>query len=692
MSTPLTRLRNIGIMAHIDAGKTTATERILFYTGVSHKMGEVHEGTAVMDWMDQEQERGITITSAATTCVWRDHQINIIDTPGHVDFTIEVERSLRVLDGAVAIFSAVEGVEPQSETVWRQADKYRVPRIAFVNKMDRVGADFAAVLEQISDKLGARPVAFQLPLGAEAEHNGVIDLLGMKAVVYDDSTLGARYREEPIPAELQAEAEERREILVEAIVEDDDDLAERYLDGEDIPEEELRQAARVGCVSMRFVPCFCGSAFRNKGIQPLLDAVIDYMPSPLDVPPIVGFDPSDKEKALDRPPDPRAPFSALAFKIMHDSYVGNLTYLRVYSGSLESGAQVFNSTSRKRERLGRLLRMHANKREDVKVIRAGDIVAAVGLKGTVTGDTLCDKRQPVVLESMEFPDSVIAITIEPRTQADQEKLGAALQTIAVEDPSFRVRKDPETGQTLISGMGELHLEIIVTRLLREFRVEAAVGKPQVAYRESVGGVGRAECVFEREIGGRGQYARVELEVAPLERGAGFDFEDRSDPGDIPQEFVPAVREGVEESTERGALADFPMVDVGVRLLGGSWHEVDSSEMSFKVAASMAFSDAILKASPVLLEPIMALEVTMPEEYLGAVINDLNGRRGKVATMEMRGGAQVVTAEVPLAAMFGYATELRSATQGRATYSMQYDHLEVVPANIVDGVVKKIRGY
>ena len=692
MSTPLSRLRNIGIMAHIDAGKTTATERILFYSGVSHKMGEVHEGTAVMDWMDQEQERGITITSAATTCVWDDHQINIIDTPGHVDFTVEVERSLRVLDGAVAIFSAVEGVEPQSETVWRQADKYRVPRIAFVNKMDRIGADFPAVLEQISSKLGARPIAFQLPLGSEADHNGVIDLLGMKAVVYDDSTLGARFREEPIPAELLDEAEERREILVEAIVEDDDDLAERYLEGEEIPEDELRAAAREGCVSMRFVPCFCGSAFRNKGIQPLLDAVVAFLPSPLDVPPIVGFDPSDKERDLDRPPDPKAPFAALAFKIMHDSYVGNLTYLRVYSGTLESGAQVFNSTSRKRERLGRLLRMHANKREDVKVIRAGDIVAAVGLKGTVTGDTLCDKRQPVVLESMEFPDSVISIAIEPRTKADQEKLASALQTIAVEDPTFRVRKDPETGQTLISGMGELHLEIIVTRLLREFHVEAAVGKPQVAYRESVGAAARAECEFEREIGGRGQYAKVRLEVMPLERGAGFAFEDRSSPADIPPEFVPAIREGVEESTERGALADFPLVDLGVRLLGGSWHEVDSSEMSFKIASSMAFSDAVTKASPVLLEPIMALEVTMPEEYLGAVINDLNGRRGKVSTMEMRGGAQVVAAEVPLAAMFGYATDLRSATQGRATYSMQYDHLEAVPANIVDDVVRKIRGY
>ncbi len=692
MSIPLTRLRNIGIMAHIDAGKTTATERILFYTGVSHKMGEVHDGTAVMDWMDQEQERGITITSAATTCFWDDHQINIIDTPGHVDFTVEVERSLRVLDGAIAIFSAVEGVEPQSETVWRQADKYKVPRIAFVNKMDRVGADFAAVLDQIESKLGARPVAFQLPLGAEAGHRGVVDLLGMKAVVYDDSTLGARYREEAIPVDMQAEAEERREILLEAIVEDDDDLAERYLEGEEIGEDELRAAARLGCIEMRFVPCFCGSAFRNKGIQPLLDAVIDYLPSPLEIAAIVGFAPGDPDEPLERPADLKAPFAALAFKIMHDPFVGNLTYLRVYSGTAESGTQVFNSTSRKRERLGRLLRMHANKREDVKRIAAGDIVAAVGMKNSVTGDTLCDKREPVVLESMQFPEPVISIAIEPRTKADQDKLGAALQTVSVEDPTFRVRKDPETGQTLISGMGELHLEIIVTRLLREFRVEAAVGRPQVAYRESVAALGKGESIFEREIGGRGQFGHVVLRVGPNERGAGFEFEDATTAEQIPREYVPAIREGVEESTERGALADFPMVDLKATLLGGSWHEVDSSEMAFKIAASMAFSDAVEKATPQLLEPIMALEVTMPEEYLGAVINDLNGRRGKVSTMEMRGPVQVVDAEVPLATMFGYATDLRSATQGRATYTMQFDHLEPVPANIVDDLVKKIRGY
>ena len=692
MTTPLTRLRNIGIMAHIDAGKTTATERILFYSGVSHKMGEVHEGTAVMDWMDQEQERGITITSAATTCYWNDHQINIIDTPGHVDFTMEVERSLRVLDGAVAIFSAVEGVEPQSETVWRQADKYGVPRIAFVNKMDRIGADFPAVLDQISGKLGARPVAFQLPLGAEADHRGVIDLLGMKTVVYDASTLGARYREEPIPDELLAEAEERREILLEAIVEDDDDLAERYLEGEEIGEDELRAAARLACIEMRFVPCFCGSAFRNKGIQPLLDAVIDYLPSPMDIAAIVGTAPGEPDEPLERPADAKAPFAALAFKIMHDPFVGNLCYLRVYSGSADSGTQVFNSTSRKRERLGRLLRMHANKREDVKSIRAGDIVAAVGMKNTVTGDTLCDKRDPVILESMEFPDPVISIAIEPRTKADQDKLGSALQTVSMEDPTFKVRKDPETGQTLISGMGELHLEIIVTRLLREFRVEAAVGKPQVAYRESLAGVGKGESVFEREIGGRGQFGHVVLRIEPTGRGEGFVFEDATSSDQIPREFVPAIREGVEESTERGVLADFPMVDLKATLIGGSWHEVESSEMAFKIASSMAFTEAVTKGNPQLLEPIMALEVTMPEEYLGAVINDLNGRRGKVSTMEIRGPVQVVSAEVPLATMFGYATELRSATQGRATYTMQFDHLEAVPANIVDDLVKKIRGY
>ncbi len=692
MPISLPRLRNIGIMAHIDAGKTTATERILYYTGVSHKMGEVHEGTAVMDWMDQEQERGITITSAATTCYWRDHQINIIDTPGHVDFTVEVERSLRVLDGAVAIFSGVEGVEPQSETVWRQADRYRVPRIAFVNKMDRVGADFLAVLTQIELKLGARPVAFQLPLGAEDGHRGVIDLLRMKAVIYDDSTLGASFREVAIPDEHAEEAARYREALLEAIVEDDDDLAMRYLEGEPIDEDELRAAARDACVSMRFVPCFCGSAFKNKGIQPLLDAVVDYLPSPLDVPPIVGVAPDDPEAAIERGPDPDGPFAALAFKIMRDPYVGNLSYLRVYSGTASVGDQVFNSTSRKRERIGRILRMHANKREDVRAIRPGDIVAAVGFKHTVTGDTLCDKRNVVVLEPMQFPEPVITIAIEPRTKADEDKLGAALQAISVEDPTFRVRRDPETGQTLIAGMGELHLEIIVTRLMREYGVEAAVGKPQVAYRETVGAAGEGEALFEKETGGRGLYGHVRLRLEPREVGSGFSFEDDSSPEEIPREFVPAIRQGVEESMERGLLADFPMVDVRVTLLGGSFHEVDSSEMAFKIAATMAFADAAEHAQPTLLEPIMALEIAMPEEYLGAVINDLNGRRGKVHTMEMRGISQIVQGTVPLATMFGYATDLRSLTQGRATYTMQFDHLAVVPAGVAEEVVKKIRGY
>ena len=692
MPVDLTNLRNIGIMAHIDAGKTTATERVLFYTGVSHKMGEVHEGTAVMDWMDQEQERGITITSAATTCFWRDHQINIIDTPGHVDFTVEVERSLRVLDGAVAIFSGVEGVEPQSETVWRQADRYNVPRIAFVNKMDRIGADFVAVLDQMVKKLGARPVAFQLPLGAEDGHRGVIDLLGMKAIVYDDSTLGAQYREMPIPDDLVETAEKYRETLLEAIVEDDDDLAMRYLDGEEMDEQELKAAARLASINMRFVPCFCGSAFKNKGIQPLLDAVIDYLPSPVDIPPIVGVSADDPDVELERPADPKAPFAALAFKIMFDPYVGTLAYLRVYSGAAEVGQQVFNSTSRKRERLGRILRMHANKREDLKAISAGDIVAAVGLKHTVTGDTLCDKRNVVVLEPMDFPEPVISIAIEPRTKNDQDRLSEALQRISVEDPTFKVRRDPETGQTLIAGMGELHLEIIVTRLLREYNVRAAVGKPQVAYRESISAVAETENRFVRQTGGRGQYGHVKLRVEPLERGAGFEFEDATVGGSVPREFVPAVREGVEEALERGVLADFAMIDVKATLLGGSSHEVDSNELAFKIAASMATNAAFEKASPVLIEPMMNLEVCMPEEYLGAVINDLNGRRGKVSAMEMRGGVQVIRVVVPLATMFGYATALRSLTQGRATFTMQFDHLKKVPGGVAEKVVKKLRGY
>ncbi len=690
MPTDLTALRNIGIMAHIDAGKTTATERILYYTGVSHKMGEVHEGTAVMDWMDQEQERGITITSAATTCFWRDHQINIIDTPGHVDFTIEVERSLRVLDGAIAIFSAVEGVEPQSETVWRQADRYKVPRIAFVNKMDRVGADFTRVVAQIHKRLGANAVAFQLPLGAEDHHQGVIDLMAKVAYAYDDDTLGAEFREVEIPAELQGEVARRRELLLEAVVEHDDDLAMAYLEGEEVSLADLKRVARRACIERKVIPVLCGSAFKNKGIQPLLDAVIDYLPSPLDVPPIEGVTP-DGDPAK-RPPDPEAPFAALAFKIMRDAFVGNLTYLRVYSGTAEVGEQVFNSTSRKRERLGRILRMHANKREDVKSIRAGDIVAAVGLKHTVTGDTLSFKRDVVILESMQFPEPVIRIAIEPKTKNDQDKLGEALQRISVEDPSFRVDQDPETGQTLIGGMGELHLEIIVTRLVREYHVEAAVGKPQVAYKESISATAEHEVRFERQTGGRGMYGHVKLRLEPLERGAGFEFVDGTSGGSVPKEFVPAVQQGVEEATERGALADFPMKDLRVTLLDGSHHEVDSSELSFKIAAGMAFTEGIEKASPILLEPIMDLEIVMPEEYLGAVLNDLNGRRGKVHSMEMRANAQVVEGEVPLAEMFGYATDLRSLTQGRATYTMQFDHLEAVPPNVADQVIKKIRGY
>jgi len=690
MPTDLTALRNIGIMAHIDAGKTTATERILYYTGVSHKMGEVHEGTAVMDWMDQEQERGITITSAATTCFWRDHQINILDTPGHVDFTIEVERSLRVLDGVIAIFSAVEGVEPQSETVWRQANRYEVPRIAFVNKMDRVGADYLAVLEQMRKRLAANPVAFQLPLGAEEHHQGVVDLLALKAYVYDEETLGADVHEVAIPDEMADEVAHYREILLEAVVEHDDDLAMAYLDGEEVPLDELKRVARQACIGKQFVPCFCGSAFKNKGIQALLDAVIDYLPSPVDIPPIQGVTPEDEP--TERPPDPDAPFAALAFKIMTDPYVGNLTYLRVYSGTAGVGDQVFNSTSRKRERLGRILRMHANKREDVKAIQAGDIVAAVGLKSTVTGDTLCHKRNVVILEAMQFPEPVISIAIEPKTKNDQDRLGEALQRIAMEDPSFQIRKDLETGQTLIAGMGELHLEIIVTRLIREFHVDAAVGTPQVAYKESIGATAVHEVRFVRQTGGRGMYGHVKLRLEPQERGAGFAFEDATHGGPVPKEFIPAIEQGAQEATERGVLADFPMVDVKVTLLGGSHHEVDSSELSFKIAASMALSEGVEKATPILLEPIMDLEIVMPEDYLGAVLNDLNSRRGKVHSMEMRAGAQVVEGEVPLATMFGYATDLRSLTQGRATYTMQFDHLEEVPANVAGKVIKKIRGY
>ena len=689
--TDLSRVRNIGIMAHIDAGKTTTTERVLYYTGRSHKIGEVHEGTATMDWMDQEQERGITITSAATTCFWDDHRINIIDTPGHVDFTVEVERSLRVLDGAIALFSAVEGVEPQSETVWRQAERYNVPRIAFVNKMDRIGANFAGVLEQIVDRLHARPVAFQIPLGAEDQHKGVIDLLRNVAIVYDDDSLGATFSEVAIPDEFAEEAEERREELIEALVEDDDELAMRYLDGEDIPIEELVAAARTATIGMRFVPVFCGSAFKNKGIQPLLDAVISYLPAPVDLPPVVGMKPSDVSVELSRGPSDEEPFSALAFKIMFDPYVGTLTYLRVYSGKIEVGKAVQNTARGKKERLGRLLMMHANKREDVKEIRTGDIVAAVGLKFTVTGDTLCSIGKPILLESMDFPEPVIDVAVEPKTKADQDKLGEALQKLAIEDPTFRTRVDPESGQLLISGMGELHLEILVERLKREYKVAANVGKPQVAYRETIQSDGPGEGKFIRQSGGRGQYGHVKITVSPIDQEKGFEFVDGTTGGVIPKEFIPAIREGLREAMERGTLADFPMMGVRATLVGGSFHEVDSSDVAFKIASNMAFQDACKNASPVVLEPVMAVTCTVPEEFVGSVIGDLNARRGKVGSMTLRGGMQAVEAEVPLAELFGYVGDLRSLTQGRGSKTMQFLNYQPTPRNVQDAIVLRLRG-
>ncbi|MCK6530974.1 elongation factor G [Myxococcota bacterium] len=688
---PLQATRNIGIMAHIDAGKTTTTERILFYTGVNYKIGEVHEGTATMDWMVQEQERGITITAAATTCFWRDHRINIIDTPGHIDFTVEVQRSLRVLDGAVAVFSGVEGVEPQSETVWKQADKYRVPRIAFINKMDRVGADFYNVLDQIVRKLGARPVALQIPWGQGENFNGIIDLLTQKLLTYDETSMGSTVKEKEIPADAAEEVAAYRDKLVEAIVEDDDDLAMRYLEGEEISLPELKVAARKACVEMRFVPVVLGSAFKNKGVQQLLDAVVDYMPSPLDILPTQGIEPGSPDKVVFRPCDPDAPFAALAFKIMFDPFVGNLTFLRIYSGTLASGTGVLNATKDKKERIGRLLRMHANRREEVKTATAGDIVAAVGLKYSTTGDTLCDPDQPALLEAIEFPEPVIDRAIEPATKADQEKLGVALQKLAQEDPTFRVRTDQETGQTILSGMGELHLEIIVDRLMREFKVDANVGKPQVAYRETITRKAEAEGRFVRQTGGRGQYGVVKIRIEPQEPGTGFVFVDGIVGGVVPKEFIKPTAAGIQEALERGVMADFPMVDVKATLYDGGYHPVDSSEMAFKIAGSMALQEAARKADPVLLEPIMSIEVTLPEEYLGSVIGDLNSRRGRISGMEMRGGSQVVQGEVPLAEMFGYATDLRSMTQGRAAYSMQFANYQPVPKNVAQEVVAKVRG-
>jgi elongation factor G len=696
---PLNRTRNIGIMAHIDAGKTTTTERILFYTGITYKIGEVHEGTAVMDWMEQEQERGITITSAATTCFWRDHRVNIIDTPGHVDFTVEVERSLRVLDGAVAVFDSVAGVEPQSETVWRQADKYRVPRICFVNKMDRVGADFKRTLLQIETKLEGNPVAVQLPMGSEDRFRGVIDLVGMKAIVYKDETMGADYVVEDIPADMRAEAQEFREKLIEKVSESDDQLLEKYLNGEAISEEEIKRALRARTIaSVRddrqrtFVPVICGSAFKNKGVQPLLDAVVDFLPSPPDIPPVQGLSPKAKDEALiERRAADDEPFAALAFKIMTDPFVGQLTFFRVYSGVLNSGSSVLNATKGKTERIGRLLKMHANKREEIKEVYAGDIAAAVGLKSVTTGDTLCDEKKPIVLESMDFPEPVISLAIEPKTKADQEKLGQGMQKLMTEDPTFRVRTDEQTGQVVIAGMGELHLEIIVDRLKREFSVDASVGKPQVAYKETLTRPADGEMKYAKQTGGRGQYGHVKIHVFPGEPGTGYVFENEIVGGAIPREYIRPVEDGIREALTRGVLAGYPIDDVRVELYDGTFHEVDSSEMAFKIAGSMAFQDAAKKARPVLLEPVMRVEVVVPKEYIGDVMGDLASRRGRIQSQEERGGTQIVNARVPLSEMFGYATDLRSRTQGRATYSMHFDRYEQAPPDVSGEVVARMQG-
>jgi elongation factor G len=688
---PLDKVRNIGIMAHIDAGKTTTTERVLYYTGRSYKIGEVHEGTATMDWMVQEQERGITITAAATTCFWQDCRINIIDTPGHVDFTMEVERSLRVLDGAIAILDAVSGVEPQTETVWRQADKYKVPRIVYVNKMDRVGADYYRCLTMLKERLGAHPVPIQIPIGREDQFRGIVNLIEEVAYVWpDDSNLGASYETVEVPADLREQVKEYREKMIEGLAEVDDHLMEKYLGGEKISPEEIRAAVRAGTISMTIFPVICGASFKNKGVQPMLDCVVDYLPSPLDVPPITGVNPETGEPDT-RPPDPKVPFSALAFKIMNDKFVGQLVFVRVYSGTLEAGSGVYNSTRDRKERVGRLVRMHANDREDIESIEAGDIAAVVGLKDTRTGDTLCDPNKPIVLESMDFPIPVIAVAIEPKTKADEEKLGLSLARLALEDPTFKVNVDPETNQTLIHGMGELHLEIIVDRLLREFRVEANVGKPQVAYRETVRQKAEAQGRFVRQTGGRGQYGDVWLEIEPAAVGTGVVFENKLKGPAIPREYVPAVEKGIKEAAETGVLAGYPMVDIKVSLTDGSYHEVDSSEMAFKIAASMGFKEGVRKAKPVLLEPVMDVEVVCPEEYMGAVVGDLNSRRGRIASMEGRAGAQVIRASVPLGQMFGYATDVRSMTQGRATYTMQFARYEEVPRNIAEEIMAKVAG-
>jgi elongation factor G len=690
MKLPLDKIRNIGIMAHIDAGKTTTTERILYYAGKLHRMGEVHDGAATMDWMEQEKERGITITSAATTATWNNHQINIIDTPGHVDFTVEVERSLRVLDGAVALFCAVGGVEPQSETVWRQADKYGVPRIAFVNKMDRIGADFYNVVEMMKSRLGAFPLPLQIPMGEGDLFTGLIDLIKMKSVIYNESSLGALFEEAEIPKGLVEKAQKYRTDIFEAVAEYDEALLEKYLDGKDISQAELMAAIRKATIDVKIVPVLCGSAFKNKGVQRLLDAIISYLPSPKDLKPIEGIHPRTNE-AISRNNSPDDPFSALAFKVMTDPYVGKLTFFRVYSGSAKAGSYIFNTNSEKKERLGRILQMHANSREDIDVVQAGDIAAAVGLKKTRTGDTLCDENKHILLESMHFPEPVISVSIEPKTKADQDKLTNAMGKLSEEDPTFQVYTDEDTGQTIIRGMGELHLEIIVDRMLREFKVGANVGRPQVAYKETISRTVEAEGKFVRQSGGRGQYGHVNIEIGPNEPGKGFEFEDAIVGGAIPREYIPSVRQGIENAMNSGVLAGYPMQDVKVRLYDGSYHDVDSSEMAFKIAGSMALQEGCKKAGAIILEPIMKLEVIVPEEYLGDVVGNLNSRRGKISGIMPRKDAQVVAAMAPLGEMFGYATELRSISQGRAIYTMQFSHYEPVPKNIADEIIEKAKG-
>ena len=686
--TPIERYRNIGIMAHIDAGKTTTTERVLYYTGRSYKIGEVHDGAATMDWMEQEQERGITITSAATTAFWNEHRINIIDTPGHVDFTIEVERALRVLDGAVAVFDSVAGVEPQSETVWRQADKYKVPRICFVNKMDRIGADFHNCVDMIISRLGANPIVLQLPIGTEAELRGVVDLVRMKGIVWKDESLGAEFEEVDIPADMAEAAAEWRVKLVEAAVEQDDEAMEAYLEGTEPDEETLKACIRKATLSLSAVPVLCGSAFKNKGVQPLLDAVVDYLPSPLDVPPIMGIVPGTDDSVVREPSD-NAPFSALAFKIMTDPFVGSLTFARVYSGSVEAGSSVLNTIKDNRERVGRMLLMHANDREDIKIARAGDIVALAGMKNTTTGDTLCDSADPVILERMEFPDPVIEIAVEPKTKADQEKMATALQRLAQEDPSFRVTSDEESGQTILKGMGELHLEILVDRMKREFGVEANVGAPQVAYREKITKPITIDYTHKKQTGGSGQFARVKIDFEPTDVGTGFVFENKVFGGSVPREFIPGVEKGIRQALEAGSIAGFPVIDFQATLTDGASHDVDSSVMAFEIAARAAFREALEKGSPRLLEPVMSVEVVTPEEYMGDIIGDLNSRRGQVGSMDARGNARVVTAMVPLANMFGYVNTLRSMSQGRATFTMVFNHYEQVPQAVADEVVSKL---